>query len=162
MWTNTYLGESWEDAGEQVDDFSLYERREDYQEAVPEEVVFLTAGVDVQDNRLEASVIGWARDQESYVIDHSVMYGDPSTPQLWTQLDSLVNKTYETYAGRQMAIRACASILVVTSRTLFINMPRRMRESVSSLLRVLEAKVNRLRVGRRKITLRDAHSSQSE
>ena len=106
VWTNTYLGESWEDAGEQVDDFSLYERREDYQEAVPEEVIFLTAGVDVQDNRLEASVIGWARDQESYVIDHSVMYGDPSTPQLWTQLDSLVNKTYETYDGRQMAIRA--------------------------------------------------------
>jgi len=70
------------------------------------EVVFLTAGVDVQDNRLEASIIGWARDQESYVIDHKVMYGDPSTPQLWTQLDSLVGKTYETYDGRQMAIRA--------------------------------------------------------
>jgi phage terminase large subunit GpA-like protein len=106
VWTNTYLGESWEDAGEQVDDFSLYERREDFEEAVPEEVVFITAGVDVQDNRLEASIIGWARDQESYVIDHKVLYGDPSTPQLWTQLDSLVNKTYETYDGRQMAIRA--------------------------------------------------------
>jgi phage terminase large subunit GpA-like protein len=106
VWTNTYLGESWEDEGEQVDDFSLYERREDFQEAIPEEVVFLTAGVDVQDNRLEASIIGWARDQESYVIDHKVMYGDPSTPQLWTQLDSLVGKTYETYDGRQMAIRA--------------------------------------------------------
>lgn len=106
VWTNTYLGESWEDEGEQVDDFSLYERREDFKEAIPEEVVFLTAGVDVQDNRLEASIIGWARDQESYVIDHKVMYGDPSTPQLWTQLDSLVGKTYETYDGRQMAIRA--------------------------------------------------------
>jgi len=106
VWTNTYLGESWEDEGEQVDDFSLYERREDFKAAIPEEVVFLTAGVDVQDNRLEASIIGWARDQESYVIDHKVMYGDPSTPQLWTQLDSLVGKTYETYDGRQMAIRA--------------------------------------------------------
>jgi phage terminase large subunit GpA-like protein len=106
VWTNTYLGESWEDQGETVDDFSLYERREDYQDAVPEEVVFLTAGVDVQDNRLEISVVGWARDQESYVIDHQTMYGDPSTPQLWGQLDSFVNKIYETFDGRQMAIRA--------------------------------------------------------
>ena len=106
VWTNTYLGESWEDQGETVDDFSLSERREDFQDAVPEEVVFLTAGVDMQDNRLEASLIGWARDAESYVIDHKVFYGDPSTPQLWTQLDSFVDKTYETYDGRQMAIRA--------------------------------------------------------
>ena len=108
VWTNTYLGEAWEDQGERVDDFSLSERKEDFTEAIPDEVVFLTAGVDVQDNRLEMSVIGWGRDQESYVIDHFAMYGDPSAPQLWTQLDSMINKTFEAYDGRQMIIRATA------------------------------------------------------
>ena len=107
VWTNTYLGQPFEDAGEQVDDFMLAERREGMP-YVPDDVVLLTAGVDVQDNRLEISIIGFGRDDESYVIDHVTLYGDPSTPQLWTNLDSNLNRQFETESGRQIAIRgAC-------------------------------------------------------
>ena len=106
VWTNTYLGETWEDQGETIDDYSLAERREAYGEHIPEEVIFLTCGVDVQDDRLELSIIGWARDDESYVIDHKVLYGDPSTPQLWTSLDSHLFTTYMTNDGRPLPIRA--------------------------------------------------------
>jgi phage terminase large subunit GpA-like protein len=104
VWTNTYLGETWEDAGETIDDYSLSERRE-VLETVPDEVIFLTCGVDVQDNRLEYSVIGWGRDDESWVIEHGTLYGDPSTPQLWTNLDSVIFRQFDTVSGRQMAIR---------------------------------------------------------
>jgi len=107
VWTNTYLGQPFQDEGEQVDDFMLAERRENMP-YVPDEVVLLTAGVDVQDNRLEISIIGFGRDDESYVIDHVTLYGDPSTPQLWTNLDSNLNRQFETESGRQIAIRgAC-------------------------------------------------------
>ena len=106
VWTNTYLGESWEDQGETIDDYSLAERREAYGENIPNEVVFLTCGVDVQDDRLELSIIGWGRDDESWVIDHQILYGDPSTPQLWTALDSRLFTTYLTNDGRQLPIRA--------------------------------------------------------
>jgi len=106
VWTNTYLGESWEDQGETIDDYSLSERREAYGENIPNEVVFLTCGVDVQDDRLELSIIGWGRDDESWVIDHQILYGDPSTPQLWTALDSRLFTTYMTNDGRQLPIRA--------------------------------------------------------
>ena len=107
VWTNTYLGQPFEDAGEQVDDFMLAERRESMP-YVPDDVVLLTAGVDVQDNRLEISIIGFGRDDESYVIDHVTLYGDPSTPQLWTNLDSNLNRQFETESGREIAIRgAC-------------------------------------------------------
>ena len=105
VWTNTYLGETWEDAGEQIDDFALAERRE-VLETIPNDVMFLTAGVDVQDNRLEISVVGWGRDDESWVIEHITLYGDPSTPQLWQSLDSVLFKSYDTISGRQMGIRA--------------------------------------------------------
>ena len=105
VWNNTYLGQSWEDAGETIDDLSLSERREDYEGFIPEEVVFLTCGVDVQDNRLELSVIGWGIDDESWVIEHQTLYGDPSTPQLWNALDSQIFKTYQTYDDRTLAIR---------------------------------------------------------
>lgn len=107
VWTNTYLAELWEDAGERLEDFELAERREPMPK-VPDDVVVLTAGVDVQDNRLEISVIGWSGkgDDESYVIDHKTIFGDPSTPQLWTDLDSLINTQYETESGRNIAIRS--------------------------------------------------------
>ena len=50
VWVNTFLGESWEDAGEQVDDYAIANRRETYAAQVPAGVVVLTAGVDVQDD----------------------------------------------------------------------------------------------------------------
>jgi len=105
VFTNTYLGETWEDEGETVDDYDLSERREQMID-VPDDVILLTAGVDVQDNRLEISVIGWGRDDETYVLAHDTLYGDPSTPQLWTNLDSVLNTQYQTESGRQIAIRA--------------------------------------------------------
>jgi phage terminase large subunit GpA-like protein len=107
VWTNTYLAELWEDAGERLEDFELADRRESMPN-VPDDVVVMTAGVDVQDNRLEISVVGWSGkgDDESYVIDHNTIYGDPSTQQLWTDLDSLLLKQYETESGRKIGIRS--------------------------------------------------------
>lgn len=105
VWTNTYLGELWSDPGETIEDYLLADRREEMP-FIPEDVIILTAGVDVQDNRLEISVIGWGRDDESWVISHSTLYGDPSTPQLWTNLDSHLMKQYETESGRRLGIRA--------------------------------------------------------
>lgn len=106
VWTNTYLGELWEDEGESVDSMSLSERREDFNGKVPEEVLIITAGIDTQDDRLEMSVIGWGRDDESYVIEHQIFYGDPSSPHVWNAVSLALNKTYETHDGREMIIRA--------------------------------------------------------
>lgn len=105
VWINTYLGSLWEDPGETIDDYSLAERREpmDY---VPEDVMLITAGVDVQDSRLEVSYIGWMRDDESAVLGHETLYGDPSTPSLWNNLDTALYRQFETESGRQLGIRA--------------------------------------------------------
>ena len=106
VWTNTYLGQLWEDMGERLEDYELAERREPMP-LIPDDAVLLTAGVDVQDNRLELSIIGWSGkgDDESYVIKHITLYGDPSTPQLWSDLDSILFAQYETESGRKMTIR---------------------------------------------------------
>lgn len=103
---NVSLAETYEEEGEQIDDFALAARREPFDGKVPEEAVILTAGVDVQDDRLEVSIIGWGKDDESYVIDHRELYGDPSTPSTWTSLDSILFANYETHSGRQLIIRA--------------------------------------------------------
>jgi len=104
VFVNTYLGESWEDEGEQLDNADIMKRVEDYGEKYPEQVAIITAGVDVQDDRLELEVIGWGRDEESWSLEYHVIYGDPSSPQLWQQLDEKLSAEYETFDGRKLKI----------------------------------------------------------
>ena len=102
---NTFLGETWEDQGEGVDDYAVSKRKEDY-EPVPEDVVLITAGVDVQDDRLEVEVVGWGAGEESWQIDYKVIYGDPSSPRIWSQLDEVILAKYEHPSGEDLIIRA--------------------------------------------------------
>ncbi|MHA1540038.1 MAG: phage terminase large subunit family protein [Alphaproteobacteria bacterium] len=96
VWTNTKLAETWEDmAGEAIDPTGLMKRREKYGPRLPKDVAVLTCGVDVQDNRLELEIVGWGKDEESWSIDYHVLFGDPSTPELWADLDSVLGRSYE-------------------------------------------------------------------
>ena len=92
VFVNTYLGESWEDEGERIDDLGLFKRKEEY--TVPDEVVLITAGVDIQDDRIEMEVVGWGLDEESWSLDYLRIYGDPSAPNIWNELDTHLSKTY--------------------------------------------------------------------
>lgn len=95
VWTNTKLAETWQDmAGEEIDPTNLMIRRERWGHHLPAGVVLLTCGVDVQDNRLELEVVGWGRGEESWSIDYQILYGDPSTPELWAELDSVLSRKY--------------------------------------------------------------------
>jgi phage terminase large subunit GpA-like protein len=105
VWTNTYLGELWQDQGDTIEETNLMDQRETFDGKIPEEVIFLTAGVDCQQDRLELSIIGWGADDESWVFTHEVLYGDPSTPHLWTALDTWLFRNYETHDGRELPIR---------------------------------------------------------
>jgi phage terminase large subunit GpA-like protein len=102
---NTFLGETWEDAGEGVDDYAVAKRKEDY-EGIPDEVVLLTAGADVQDDRVEVEIVGWGAGEESWQVDYHVIYGDPSTTQLWHKVDEVLLATYEHPSGEPMLVRA--------------------------------------------------------
>ncbi|MBM3556076.1 MAG: terminase, partial [Alphaproteobacteria bacterium] len=73
---NTSLGETWIETGEAPDWQRLYERREDWQiGTVPSGGLFLTAGADVQKDRIEVSVWAWGRGLTSWFVDHIVIDG---------------------------------------------------------------------------------------
>jgi phage terminase large subunit GpA-like protein len=110
VWVNTKLAETWEDReGETLDAQGLMTRRETYGPGVPGEVALLTCGIDVQDDRLELEVIGWGRDEESWSVDYKVLWGDPSTPALWAQLDDYLSTSFahETLAAGLIIEAAC-------------------------------------------------------
>jgi phage terminase large subunit GpA-like protein len=114
VFVNTNLAETWEIRGTGADLHELEARKEDYREMLPEGVLFLTAGVDVQDNRLECSVIGWGMDDERWVIDHRIFPGDPSMPDSdpaspWAALREYLEEPWEHEFGVTMHV-ICACI----------------------------------------------------
>lgn len=95
-WVNTSLGESWEEKSD-TDASLVMKRREQYMAQVPDEVLLLTCGVDVQDDRLELEVVGWSHGKESWGIEYQVFIGDTSQDPVWKQLDRYLQKEF-TYA----------------------------------------------------------------
>lgn len=109
---NTVLGETWEDEyASKIGATDLLERAagEQYQQYVPPvEVLALTIGCDVQDDRLSLSVWGWGREEEGWLIDRVKLYGSPSRPEVWKQLDEILQKPYLNEANEKMKVLCCA------------------------------------------------------
>lgn len=109
---NTVLGETWEDEyASKIGATDLLERAasEQYQQYVPPaEVLALTIGCDVQDDRLSLSVWGWGREEEGWLIDRVKLYGSPSRPEVWKQLDEILQKPYLNEANEEMKVLCCA------------------------------------------------------
>ncbi|MGN7760469.1 phage terminase large subunit family protein [Paenibacillus sp. 22594] len=107
-WTNTSLGETWEETGEKLDDEELYKRREDYghEVDVPDNAVLLTAGIDTQDDRLEIEVVGWGAGKESWGIQYHTIHGKPDQPETWQQLDAFLERKWLREDGSGVIIAA--------------------------------------------------------
>lgn len=82
---NTHLGECWQEQGDQVEPVGLLARLEDYDEK-PKSLA-RTAGVDVQKDRLEATIVDWDTGEEAWVMDHLIIPGDTAQPEVWKLLD---------------------------------------------------------------------------
>ncbi len=104
VWVNTSLGETWKDKTEGVDPAGLLGRKENWGRVAPEGVVVITAGVDVQDDRLEAEVIGWGVGQESWSLQYHVLHGDPAQQKVWEDLDNVLTQTIKTSDGRTLPV----------------------------------------------------------
>jgi phage terminase large subunit GpA-like protein len=109
VWSNTVLGEPTEPSQESVEGSSLSRRGEVYgAESIPNQVLLLVCGVDVQADRLEAQVVGFGAHEESWVVRYEVLPGDPAQAHVWTLLDNVLTEPYRTDAGRELRIRATA------------------------------------------------------
>lgn len=103
---NTVLGEVWEQKGESIDHHELMKRCEEYGAEIPDDVVVITAGVDVQDKRLEIERVGWKEGGESWGIWKDVLYGDTSLDQVWEDLEALLNVELHYQNGNGLNVAA--------------------------------------------------------
>lgn len=106
---NTYLGQGWRESGEEVDETALSARAEAFGlDAIPAEVLLIVASCDVQDDRLEVSIVGFSRKGEMYVLAHVVLWGSVDDDTTWHELDALLKSKWRHPFGGQIGVEACA------------------------------------------------------
>jgi phage terminase large subunit GpA-like protein len=99
VFVNTTLAQGWEEFQGGIEVTDLEERREPYDEFLPDGVLIITAAADVQHNRLEYEIVGWGLDFESWSLDYGVIPGDPSQRDVWEQLKVALTRNFEYEAG---------------------------------------------------------------
>ena len=109
-WVNTFLGETWEERGQRLDWTDLLDHVEEYstRDNIPEHVTVITAGVDMQDDRAEIEWVGWGDDHRSWNLGYRRVYGDPSAPQFWEELNAALDEGFVHPLFGEMAPRAIA------------------------------------------------------
>ena len=101
---NTCFGELWEDRGDIEDEETLMARREEYGTELPDGVLVLTCGVDTQDDRLEYEVLGHGHFGETWGIKRGIIMGRPDTPEVWSELDDIIDHIYKFDGGAGLRI----------------------------------------------------------
>ncbi len=105
---NTLLGETWVESGDAPEWQRLADRREVFAAQIPAGGLFLTAGADVQKDRIEVDVWAWGRGGTSWLIDHIVLPGGPVDPACWAALTALLSRTWVHENGAVMPLAKLA------------------------------------------------------
>jgi len=112
VFMNTMLGEPWDKAEcDSIDPSWVLAMREPWSRThdapgIPPGVGVLTAGVDVQANRFEVTVLGWGRDDECWFIDHVIIPCDTTDFGNYHLLDCVLMSTYTHEWGYQVGLVA--------------------------------------------------------
>jgi phage terminase large subunit GpA-like protein len=106
---NVSLAETFEEIGEKADPESLLARAEasTYRSGtVPAGGVYLTAGIDAQNDRLEVEVTAWGIGEQSWNVDYHVIWGDPLAGDVWNELEDYLETTFKHESGVSLPISA--------------------------------------------------------
>lgn len=95
VFINTALAEVWSEKYKTLEPDGLEARCERYPRGtagvlVPRGVAVITAGVDIQDDRIEVQIQGYGLGHEQWKLRYHVLEGDPSAPEIWSELWELL------------------------------------------------------------------------
>jgi phage terminase large subunit GpA-like protein len=114
---NQVLGRTWKTSINAVDADILRSRVEPFGFAtdrrakviIPYPVLLITVGADVQDDRIEATVLGWPKVGAPYVLGHVAFDGNTLDDAVWSKIDHwLKTARWRNERGWRMGIDAIA------------------------------------------------------
>ncbi|MCK1611039.1 MULTISPECIES: terminase gpA endonuclease subunit [unclassified Bradyrhizobium] len=102
---NTTLAQAYDASTEvELSASELQQRAEKIAPPYAPNLVFISAGVDVQSDRLECTFLGHHADQTLSVLNHLKLPGDTSGDAVWQTLDAAMASTFLTTDGRTMPV----------------------------------------------------------
>lgn len=105
-WVNTFLAETWEEDGESVPWEPLMQRRENWGE-FPSGACLVTAGGDVQGDRVEIEFVAWGEGEESWSLGYAVIIGDFNRPETQDEFDELLQRKWtHPVSGLEIGVTA--------------------------------------------------------
>jgi phage terminase large subunit GpA-like protein len=111
-WVNKHAAEAWEDdAVAKINAEGLMKRAAENPYPTghcPDGVLLLLAAVDVQDTWLEVKVKGFGAGEESWLIWHQKIEGDPAQDDVWEQVTAIRNTEFPREGGGTMKVRQMA------------------------------------------------------
>jgi phage terminase large subunit GpA-like protein len=119
VFINTNLAETWELRGIGAEMSELAGHARFNRDLLPGWALFLTAGVDTQDDRVECTVWAWGADDVRGPVEHRIFRGDPSLPDTdpkspWYLLREYLLQPWEHAGGgegaRIVMLPVCALI----------------------------------------------------
>lgn len=106
---NNNLGIPFQDRLNNLDPEKLAKRKGDFSlDKIPEAVLLITAGVDIQQDRAEVTRLGWSADGQIYILDHRKIYGSPTGSKLWAELDADLALWFDHPLGGRLGTAAAA------------------------------------------------------
>ena len=108
---NLWLGLAFPIQGDAPDAERLHERalKSDYaQGTIPDGVLFLTAGADVQKDRIEVYIYGWGVLETRYLIAHLVLLGDTNEMAPFIALEEVRRREFTDAQGHTLRIKMMA------------------------------------------------------
>lgn len=106
VFTNTSLGETWDLAGSETWDEDGLMRLVAPLPVLPVHAIVMTAGVDVQDDRLVAQLDAWSSQGERWTLRRFDLHGDPAGNDVWGELERALVQGYPRADGIQLQVRA--------------------------------------------------------
>jgi phage terminase large subunit GpA-like protein len=109
---NTVLGLLYETEGEQPDSGELISRCTDLptgpagEVRVPSWVGAVTVAIDVQGDRLECDTRGWGEAEETVLLRHEKLLGDPTEADVWNMAQAVIDKVWRHESGAPMRVDA--------------------------------------------------------
>ena len=105
VFVNTALAECWTESSEEIDEHDLKSRVEKYDSEIPDtNVVCLTAGIDIQSDRLEILTCGHGHLDELWMLDCRIIYGNPATDYVWTEAAAYLKRPFKHPSGKELRI----------------------------------------------------------
>ncbi len=109
VFTNSSMGLAYQFKGDAPEVDELKDRAEEYAEkTIPRGGLLLTAGIDVQHDRLAVVIRAWGRGEESWLIYWGELYGntmDKADP-VYEELDKLMTTGFEHESGASLRVSA--------------------------------------------------------